>query len=235
MANDFSIPFSLSEVPEIDHFVARETELIEIRRVLSSDGSRRVVVLHGLGGIGKTQLAVSYMKRYRDEYSAIFWFSIKDKISIEQSFTSAARQILQHHPNASPLGTIDLQGNQDDVIGAVKVWLSLPGNTRWLVVYDNYDSPQLPDQRNEKAIDINHFLPTSWQGSIIVTTRLSQVDLGHRISIKKLECIHDSLEILSSTSGRGGLGDGEHIWKISWTENLLKYNRPTCKDARRKA
>ena len=128
--NDFSIPFSLTEAPEIDHFVAREAELIEMRRVLSSDRSRRVVVLHRLSGIGKTQLAVSYIKRYRDEYSAILWFNIKDKVSIEQSFTSAARRILQHHRNASRLGTIDLQGDQNEVIAAVKVWLSLPGNTR---------------------------------------------------------------------------------------------------------
>ncbi|KAI3326685.1 heterokaryon incompatibility protein-domain-containing protein [Xylariaceae sp. AK1471] len=60
--NDFSITFSLSEVPEIQHFVAREGELAEMRRTLSSDGSRRVVVLHGLGGIGKTQLAITYAK-----------------------------------------------------------------------------------------------------------------------------------------------------------------------------
>ncbi|KAH8197363.1 hypothetical protein TruAng_008456 [Truncatella angustata] len=80
--NDFSVTFSLSNVPETQHFVARESEIAEIRKALSSDGSRRVVVLHGLGGIGKTQLAVAYIKRYRDEYSAIFWFNIKDEASI---------------------------------------------------------------------------------------------------------------------------------------------------------
>ncbi|PMB63355.1 Vegetative incompatibility protein HET-E-1 [Beauveria bassiana] len=71
--NDFAITFSLSEAPEIQNFVARKEELAEMRRTLISDGSRRVVVLHGLGGIGKTQLAVTYLKQYRDEYSAIFW------------------------------------------------------------------------------------------------------------------------------------------------------------------
>ncbi|KAH8196611.1 hypothetical protein TruAng_009237 [Truncatella angustata] len=62
-ANDFSVSFSLSEVPETQHFVARESEIAKMRRTLDSDGSRRVVVLHGLGGIGKTQLAVAYTKR----------------------------------------------------------------------------------------------------------------------------------------------------------------------------
>jgi hypothetical protein len=46
---DFSVAFSLSDVSEIEHFVAREEELAEMHRTLSSDGSRRTIVLHGLG------------------------------------------------------------------------------------------------------------------------------------------------------------------------------------------
>jgi hypothetical protein len=46
---DFSIAFSLSNVSEIEHFVAREEELAEMYGTLSGDGSRRTVVLHGLG------------------------------------------------------------------------------------------------------------------------------------------------------------------------------------------
>ena len=206
-----------------------------MRRTLISDGSRRVVVLHGLGGIGKTQLAVSYMQRYRDEYSAIFWFNINDQASIEQSFTRVARQILQQHPDTKPLSTIDLQGDQGEVIDTVKAWLSLPGNTRWLLVFDNYDNPQLSNQTNNGAIDINRFLPASWQGSIIVTTRLSQVDIGHRISIKKLENIQDGMEILSSTSGRGDLSNSKCIKNISYIKNILKQDRLASKDTCRKA
>jgi hypothetical protein len=143
-----------------------------MRSTLSSDGSRRVVVLHGLGGIGKTQLAVAYTKRFRDEYSAIFWVNIKDEVSIQLSFTKVATQILQQYPNANHLGGLDLQKN-DEVIEAVKSWLSLPGNTRWLVVYDNYDNQKLANHGNNRGINIHRFLPSSYQGSVIITTRLS--------------------------------------------------------------
>jgi hypothetical protein len=51
---NFSVTFNLSDVPKIEHFVARKEELAEMHRRLKSDGSRRTVVLHGLGGIGKT-------------------------------------------------------------------------------------------------------------------------------------------------------------------------------------
>jgi hypothetical protein len=182
-----------------------------MRRTLNSDGGRRIVVLHGLGGIGKIQLAVIYTKRYRDEYSVIFWLNIKDKLSIRRSFTKVATQILRQHPDASGLNALDPQLNPEEVIEAVKAWLSLPGNTRWLVVYDNYDNPRLSNHKTDTGVDILQFLPTSHQGSIIITTRLSQVDIGHRIRIKKLESIDDSLKILSTTSGRDSSYDGKAL------------------------
>jgi ATP/maltotriose-dependent transcriptional regulator MalT len=73
--------------------VAREEELAEIHEKLHSDGHRRTVVLHGLGGIGKTQLTITYAIRHKDSYSAIFWLNIKDKDSMKQSFAIVAKQI----------------------------------------------------------------------------------------------------------------------------------------------
>ena len=69
---DFLVAFSLSNVFEIEHFVAREEELAEMHRTLSGDSSRRIIVLHSLGGIGKTQLTVVYAIRHKDSYSAVF-------------------------------------------------------------------------------------------------------------------------------------------------------------------
>ena len=134
---DFSVAFSLSDVPEIEQFVAREEELAEIH------SSRRTVVLHGLGGVGKTQLAIAYAKRHKDNYSAVFWFNIKDEDSLRQSFAKAAKQIMRDHPSASRLSSVDIKENLDGVIDAVREWLSLPYNTRWLMIYDNYDNPKL--------------------------------------------------------------------------------------------
>ncbi|KAH0565161.1 hypothetical protein GP486_001439 [Trichoglossum hirsutum] len=206
---DFSVAFSLSNVSEIEHFVAREDELAEMRETLSGDGSRRTVVLHGLGGIGKTQLAVAYAKRNKDNYSAIFWLNIKDEDSLKQSFANLAKQILREHPSASRLSGVDIKGDFDEVVDAVKAWLSLPNNTRWLMVYDNYDNPKLSRNTDPAVLDIRKFLPESYQGSIIITTRSSQVKIGHPIRIKKLDGVRDSLEILSNASRREGLINGE--------------------------
>jgi len=206
---DFSIAFSLSDIPEAEHFVAREAELEEIYKALGGDGSRHTVILHGLGGMGKTQLAIAYAKRYKSSYSAIFWLNIKDEDSLKRSFAKVARQIQREHPSASWLSSVDIKEHLDEVIDAVKAWLSLPNNTRWLIIYDNYDNPKLPGSTDPTAVDIRNFLPESYQGSVIVTTRSSQVNIGHQIQIRKLESIRDSLEILSNTSGRKGLINGE--------------------------
>jgi hypothetical protein len=180
-----------------------------MHRKLNGNGSRRAVVLYGLGGIGKTQLTVAYAKRYKDSYSAIFWLSIKDEDSLKQNFAKVAKQILREHPLASRLSSVDIKGDLDEVVDAVKAWLSLPNNTRWLIIYDNYDNPKLPGNTDPTAVDIYKFLPESYQGSIIITTRLSQVKIGHPIRVKKLENISDSLEILSSVSRREGLIDSK--------------------------
>lgn len=118
-----------------------------------------------------------------------------------------ARQILREYPSASRLNSVDTKGDLDEVVDAVKAWLSLPNNNRWLIIYNNYDNPKLPGNRDSAVIDIQKFLPELYQGSIIITTRSSQVKIGYLIHIGKLEDVSDSLEILSNTSGRGRLRD----------------------------
>ncbi|KAN0071275.1 HET domain containing protein [Elaphomyces granulatus] len=212
---DFSVALSLSDVPEIEHFVAREEELVEIHMTLRGDGNRRTAVLHGLGGIGKTQLTIAYAKRHRDNYSAVFWLNIRDEDSLKQSFSKVAKQILREHPSASRLSSVDIKENFDEVIDAVKEWLSLPNNTRWLIIYDNYDNPKLPGNTDPTAVDIRKFLPESYQGSVIITTRSSEVKIGHRVRIRKLEDVHDSVKILSTVSRREGLIDDPDAVKLA--------------------
>jgi GTPase SAR1 family protein len=65
-----------------------------MHKILSGDGSRRTIILHGLGGVGKTQLTVAYAQRHKNGYSAIFWLNIKDEDSLKQSFANIAKQIL---------------------------------------------------------------------------------------------------------------------------------------------
>jgi hypothetical protein len=224
----FSIAFSLSEVSETDHFVARQDELDKIHKTLNYDGTRQTVVLHGLGGIGKTQLAVAYAKLHRADYSAIFWMNSKDENSLKRSFAKAVRQILQEHPMASWLSALDEDSDLDKVANAVKRWLDHPKNTQWLIIYDNYDNPKLRGNTEPTAVDIRQYLPEVYHGSVVITTRSSQVNLGHRIQVGKLENVRDGLEILSHTSQRRSVMDGE-LYFLGMDDALM-YNRSRCSE-----
>ncbi|KAK5111411.1 hypothetical protein LTR85_012141 [Meristemomyces frigidus] len=152
---DFSLAFSLTEAAvETQHFVAREGELQEIRANLSSDGSRRIVVLHGLGGIGRTPLAIAYAKRHKDYYSALLWLNAKDEDSVKSSFVKIARMILREHPSILQLTNLDIDQDLERVIDAVKAWLSMPMNTRWLMICDNYDNPKIAGNTDPAALEL---------------------------------------------------------------------------------
>jgi ATP/maltotriose-dependent transcriptional regulator MalT len=179
-----------------------------MHKTLSDGTNRRAVTLHGLGGIGKTQLAIAYAKAHRDDYSAIFWLNIKDEVSVKQSYSWIARRILQEHPSVSQLGAITDDSQPDKVVVAVKQWLEHAKNLRWLMVFDNYDSPKVPGNASPSAVDIRQFLPKVYHGSIIVTTRSSKVNVGRRMQVGKLEDVRDSLRILSNVSRRKGVMDG---------------------------
>lgn len=59
----------------VHDFVGRETELDELWNTLqpSRSDSRKVAVLYGLGGVGKTQLAIKFARMHNDDFSAIFF------------------------------------------------------------------------------------------------------------------------------------------------------------------
>jgi hypothetical protein len=206
--DQFAVSLSLSAIPEPAQFVGREKELAEMHQLLYGHATRSTVILHGLGGMGKTQLAIAYAGRHKAKYTAIFWMNASDQNSLKLSFVDIAQQVLRDHPSDSVLASVDLEGDLDNVVNAVKAWLSIGKNAHWLVIYDNYDNPKIPGNADRSAVDVRRFLPGSDHGSIIITTRSSQVTIGRRIQVQKLLNVQEGLEILSNTSGRKGVMDG---------------------------
>jgi hypothetical protein len=210
-SDQFVVGIDLSAIPEAAQFVGRENELAEMRRLLHGHKSRSVVVLHGLGGIGKTQLAIEYTTRHKEKYTAVFWLNTNDEDSLKSSFRDIAQHILEEQkgmPSTSTLASVDLNGNPDQVVTVVKTWLGLQRNTRWLMIYDNYDNPRVPGNLDSLAVDIRKFLPRADHGSVIITTRSAQVSQGYRIHVQKLPNIYESLKILSNTSKRENIENG---------------------------
>lgn len=221
MKEDFSLPFSLSGVPEMHQFVGRKEELYKINEAFQSDGSQReVVILHGLGGIGKTQLAVAFMKEKRDTYSAIFWLNGKTEDTLKQSFASMTERLHSEYPSSTLLKTAAKEKNADQMIAGIKQWLSKRNNPRWMLVFDNVDNPKLSGIENPQGYDIESYFPQAHQGSILITTRCSGLKIGKVVSVKKILDIQECMTILTSTSGRVILDQGTwHYRHIGFITN----------------
>jgi ATP/maltotriose-dependent transcriptional regulator MalT len=207
----YTVGLNLTSFPEAVQFVAREKELSKIHALLQDHNSRSCIVLHGLGGIGKTQLAITYARRHKEKYTAIFWLNANDEDSLKLSFRDIAQKALSYHPSTSALLSVDQDKDLDQVVYAVKAWLDLQENSRWLMIYDNYDNPKIPGNPERSAVDIRQFLPQSDHGSIIITTRSSQVRQGKRIHVQKLLDIREGLKSVSNMSRRKGIEKGMSV------------------------
>jgi hypothetical protein len=207
----FAVGLNLSTFPEAAQFVARQSELTEMHKLLHGHDTRSSIVLHGLGGIGKTQLAIEYIRQHKEKYTAIFWLNANDEDSLRLSFRGIAQEVLKHHPSNSMFASVDLEGSLDQVVNAVKAWLDIRDNTRWLMIYDNYDNPRSPNNSDPSAVDIRSYIAGADHGSIIITTRSANVTQGRRLHIQKLPGVEEGLKILSNTSRRIGIENGTSL------------------------
>lgn len=194
----FHLVFSLAAAPEIDYFVGRASSLALIESTLLpfTGPERRVVVLHGLGGIGKSQLAIEFAKKHRSDYTAVLWLNAKTESTLKRSFAANASRL--------PKGSLSqelLDGPQNEealssILLRTKTWLDLPGNDRWLLIFDNVDNPKIPDNKREDAYDVRSYFPEAHHGSILITTRWRTLRLGHLEEVAKLSDENESISLL---------------------------------------
>lgn len=86
--------------------------------------------IKGLGGIGKTQIAIEYAYRYRDDYSCTLWINAATEETLISSFGMIA-SLLPSFPAKDEI-------EQKKLVEAVKRWLEQRGK-RWLLIFDNAD------------------------------------------------------------------------------------------------
>ncbi|KAL5631688.1 hypothetical protein ACGC1H_007264 [Rhizoctonia solani] len=127
-------------------YTGREDENVQLATCITgSKEERRVGVVYGLGGVGKTQLVLNVIERTCDQWDYIIFVDASSNTTIEGDLRNFAK--------AKGIGNI-----YEDTIG----WLE-SCRERWLVVYDNADTP---------STNIRQYIPAGQHGSVLITTRL---------------------------------------------------------------
>lgn len=128
-------------------FSGRETQLAQLREGLPTD-EHSVVALYGMGGIGKSQIALEYAYRFADEYDLVWWIDAEQSDQIPVHYTELADR----------LGIAVKEAGAEH--NARTLLTKLRERRRWLIILDNAEDPE----------QIGRWLPEG-RGHVLITSR----------------------------------------------------------------
>ncbi|KXJ86482.1 P-loop containing nucleoside triphosphate hydrolase protein, partial [Microdochium bolleyi] len=163
-----TVPF----LPDTD-FIERPDATAWLDTTLAQPGSRAALV--GLGGIGKSQVAIEYAHRIRQQSPStyVLWVHAHSQARFEEAYRGIADRLQlpqRHDPKV-------------DVLQLVYNWLFNAEKGQWLMILDNADDVEVffPSIRNRPRAIVSKqrpfasFLPQSTNGRILITSRSREV------------------------------------------------------------
>jgi len=149
--DDSSLAETYFHVPRrlVPYFCGREKILRELAAVFNllaeSEGRQTpVIVLHAMGGQGKSQIALEFCRTSQERYHGVFWIDAASVDTVESAYQRMALLI-------DPSSSSSMRSPEADiriVVSKLAKW-----EKRWLLVFDNWDQPD--------ACDIRRFIPNS--------------------------------------------------------------------------
>lgn len=136
----------------------------------------------GLGGIGKTQIAVEYSYRNKERYSIIWWIRAEEPETLTADYAALARELNLPIKN---------DADQKTIVDAVCHYLEKTPN--WLLIFDNADKPA----------DLRRFIPRGSTGHILITSRNPNwAGMAHTLTIEKMDR-QESIKFLKKRTNQG--------------------------------
>ena len=199
-SNSFHVQFQLTALPVAGHFVPRDLEMEAIERHLlptQAQAGRKIHILYGMGGIGKTQLAIAHARKHQHTYSAILQVNGNSRDTVLQSLSAFGRHAGVEGVSESAAYAAKQAPNIEADVAAILRWLALEGNHRWLIIVDNVDRDVRSGEKDTQAFEVKSFLPLADHGSVLITTCLPSLrGIGQSTEVKSLK-LDQAQELLS--------------------------------------
>ena len=131
------------------NFTGRDALLDELHAKLT-DGRIAFTAVRGMGGVGKTQLALEYAYRHAGDFDLVWWLRAEEPATLLEDYAALAE----------PLG-VGKAGEGELAALADAVRQALTRRDRWLLVFDNATGPD----------DVTGLLPKAGVGRVLITSR----------------------------------------------------------------
>ncbi|KAF8987060.1 hypothetical protein BDQ17DRAFT_1315163 [Cyathus striatus] len=134
------------------NFTRQQEYLKKLHMHMNKNASpgRKMYLLYGMGGIGKTQITLKYIDESSDSYSWIFWIDATSEVTIDQSLKDIYKTNIKILPSGVSYSAAMIQQ-----------WMNTL-NDEWLMIFDNADGS--PDT-------VEKFIPPGNKGHILITSR----------------------------------------------------------------
>ncbi|OQU98130.1 hypothetical protein CLAIMM_03955 [Cladophialophora immunda] len=178
------------QLPKSWDFCGREDQLKLIGMHLDPGNQKpfekSVLVLSGLSGAGKSQLAAAYVKNQLSLNSArdIIWVNGRDRHAFKTDVAQLYQpeQIIRISTDTQLAEDTDKQASE--LVDSFLEELNRPGNTGWLMVVDDVTLWSSRHVSSQDSLDINIYLDRIHQGSILVTTNRQNWLVDHEIVLQ---------------------------------------------------
>ena len=151
-------------------FAGRSEELTRLKQSCFAADRSRVVAIVGLGGTGKSRLALEFANYVRSEHpqDLVYWVQAAGKLTYEKDVLEIGKT----------LGIPGIEDDGADVKALVKERLGNQRENKWFLILDNADDETLWGRQpnpKQQEVSLVHSLPMTTNGSIMITTRSRRI------------------------------------------------------------